>query len=313
MGSDRVVALSRSVFELAAYAQADIPLTRSLRVVPGLRLFTTRAESELAERDPGSTQFTEARLGVSPSLSLSWQATPDRELFLRYAGASRPAGLGPSESGAPAQFSSDRLETVELGGRARNAARTFSAEGAIYYALWHDLQSDYLLSDGLIATHNAGNATIPGFEATLSWQFAPRWHVEAGATAQHARLESGIASGGDRRLPIVPDLSGRASLVRTFSWHGWGGTVEAGVNVTGSSRLSFDPNLDRRSPPYAVGSAALSFERNRWRLGIEATNLFGSRADTFGFGNPFTILNSMQFTPLEPLRVTVSLRRSFGR
>jgi len=76
---------------------------------------------------------------------------------------------------------------------------------------WRNVQLDYLLADGLLATHNAGNANIVGVEGTVIWGAGSRFRLTGGFTVQHARLEPYPGSGleGDYCLPLTPDTTFR--------------------------------------------------------------------------------------------------------
>ena len=69
----------------------------------------------------------------------------------------------------------------------------------------------------------------------------------------------------------------------------WRVEATARASYVGESRLSFDPGLDRESEAVTLLSAQLSAERGPWRLRFGIDNLTNTRADTFAFGNPFTI------------------------
>ncbi|MDB5671162.1 MAG: hypothetical protein JWO25_2121 [Alphaproteobacteria bacterium] len=310
----QVVALSRVVTEMAAYGQAGVALSPELRAELGLRLFQAKSDDELSESGAaaGSTRLSETRTRLSPSLSLAWSPRTDLFLYARLARAERAAGLGARMSGVATRFASDGLTSYELGGRARTGRLQLAA--ALFYSRWTDIQSDYLLANGLIATHNAGDATIAGGEASGKLRLGAHWRIEAGAIWQRARLVRGsddVDLPKDPRLPVVPDAVARFALSRSLAIGGWHGSVGADLRYTGASRLSFDTGLDRKSHAYAVLGASASLARDKWTMALDLTNLLGARADTFGFGNPFSIRAAPQFTPLRPPRAVLSLRRGF--
>ena len=78
------------------------------------------------------------------------------------------------------------------------------------------------------------------------------------------------------------------------------------VQYIDQTRLSFDPTLDRRTDRHAVLGAFIQLDRGRFRWSLSGENLTNSSADTFGFGNPFSIRIEPQRTPLRPR--TVMLR-----
>jgi outer membrane receptor protein involved in Fe transport len=313
-GERRVVSLSRQASEAALYGQAAVPLGREWGAELGLRLFRSTSRDELEESDgnAAAARLAEAKTGISPSLSLAWSPDPNHFLFARIARAERGPGLGAQVNGAPVRFGSDRLTSYEVGGRAR--MRRIQLDGALFHAAWRDMQSDYLLPEGLIATHNAGDAEIWGAELSGTFHLAPGWTVESGAVVQRARLvraADGAELPDDRRLPVVPMVAARLGLARSVRLGPWTGSAGANLRFNGAQRLSFDPGLDRRSPAYALVDASIRLGGGGWTFAADLTNLLGSRTDSFGFGNPFSIRAGRQSTPLPPRGVTLSLKRTF--
>lgn len=309
--------LRQDTREIATFGEISAPLTNRLRATAGARVFRSVSEDEARESGISQTGRTTKR-AVSPSLSLGWQAGKGRFFFLRYAGAFRPAGIAPSNGTNSGRFESDELSNIEAGTRLRLAGGQLAIESAAYLTLWHHLQSDYLLDNGIVARRNAGDAHIYGLEATLHWMPMAAWSFELGFTAQHARLTrpaEGLdldgTEGEDRRLPTVPDFSGHISGRYEFAMGSWETSLSARANYAGPSRLSFDPGLDRAMGDYMTVSAALSAQRDGWSVSLLADNLGNVRGDTFAFGNPFSVRTEQQYTPLKPRSIMLTLGRSW--
>ena len=130
---------------------------------------------------------------------------------------------------------------------------------------------------------------------------------------QLARLESsGRASGiDDPRLPAVPHLAGRAELDQAIQLGPWKSHAIIGIRLTGVTHLSFDPQLDRRTPGHATADASLSLSRAGWTASLVGENLANSSADTFAFGNPYRVRSLPQQTPAKPRTIGLKLSRSF--
>jgi len=115
----------------------------------------------------------------------------------------------------------------------------------------------------------------------------------------------------DSRLPIVPDVAARLSVERTTHVFGREVAPYAGVNFVGASRLSFDEGLDRRMGSYVLARLGATMVIGPFGIGLDVDNLFDARADTFAFGNPFSVRSERQYTPLRPRAVTLSVSRRF--
>jgi iron complex outermembrane receptor protein len=195
----------------------------------------------------------------------------------------------------------------------RLAGDVLTLQAAAFATRWRHVQSDYLQGNGLIGTRNVGNALNLGVEAQLRFDTAAGWRPELGAVLQRARLDDPTVPGAeaDARLPVVPDMRFYALLAREFSVGGWHARLQVRGDYIGASRLSFDAELDRDTPASVAFGAGASIARGAWELQLSATNLFDSRADTFAFGNPFSIRDGPQRTPRRPRTLTLQLVRGW--
>jgi outer membrane receptor protein involved in Fe transport len=171
------------------------------------------------------------------------------------------------------------------------------------------MQSDYLLDDGLVGTRNVGAGRILGVESSLRWMLGDSWRVEGAITLQRAQLHESevVDDDEDRRLPVVPEVRGRISLVRSLEVGASRLQLRADLNYIGDSRLSFEPALDRRMGDYVRTDLAIQWQRGPLNWTLQLANLLDSRADTFAFGNPFSIRSQSQFTPLKPRTLTLAM------
>ena len=301
----------QQVDELAAFGEVSLALFPAITATAGLRAFYSHIADE-RRGVPEAQQLRTKKTGLTPSLSLAWQPATGQNYYLHYAGALRPGGLSPASNGLDSRFQSDELSNFELGGRWVLGRVTL--ESGAYLTFWDHIQSDYLLPNGIVGTRNAGDGRIAGVEAALRWAPSSLWSIESGLTLQDARIvhpEGSVALAEDRRLPVVPGLAGRAAVARHLSLGAWSGTIEARMNYTGMSRLSFDADLDRRMGNYAIVGLSAAVARGAWhgRLGLD--NVLNARGDSFAFGNPFTIRNGPQYSPLRPRMLSVSIGRTF--
>lgn len=301
-----LVAFDRAADEIAAFGQLTLTLTARLRAEVGLRVFSARVEDERRQDSDGGASLTQSGWRLNPSFALLWSPSTDTRLFARVAQGGRSAGLGIATGGDARPYARDTLTAVELGVRHGVASGAFSVEAILFAADWRRLQADYLLPEGLIGTRNAGNAGLVGAEASIDWRPRPGWRLRLGALAQRARLRDGGPDlPDDRRLPTVPELAGSASLARTLRIGDWTGEARIGGRWQGPTRLSFDPGLDRKTGGYAVLNGRFELGRGRWRMSLAAGNLLNNRADSFAFGNPFSLPDGAQRTPLAPRTVTI--------
>lgn len=304
--------LSRDVTELSAFGEASLRLAADLKATAGVRLSRSIAEDQAPEWAGGGAAGKVSKTIASPSLSLAWTPSARSLVYLRYARATRPGGLVLANQAETQRFAADELGSFDLGFR-HTAGRDLSFAASAFFTLWTDIQSDYLLDNGLVSTRNAGKGRILGLEASADWHAFDGFTLSAGASfidAKLVRTADGIQL-KDRSLPVTPDLSGRLSARYLFALGDWAADLSAQANYVGSARLTFDETLDRAMGDYVTASAGAVLTRGRLSLGARVDNLFDIKGDSFAFGNPFSIMAARQYTPLRPRTFSLSVSRSW--
>jgi outer membrane receptor protein involved in Fe transport len=308
----RYFELHRHVTEAAMFLDGSLPIGGRVTLAGGFRVFRSSIEDERTE-PAVPTASARGLTGFTPNLSLSYDLGRTGTIYARIATAFRPGGIDPGNA-RTGRYQADEVRNIDVGARLRLAGDRLALDTAIYLAQWRDMQSDYLEPNGLIATRNAGDAAVAGFEGALDWRPGPQWRFKLGMTLQRARLYNSADATGvpdDRRLPLTPDIAYRLTAERTVRWRGRDFRPYAGINFIGSTRLSFDNGLDRRMDGYAIVRAGASTTIGPVEARIDVDNLFDTRADTFAYGNPFSVRSTPQFTPLRPRTFSLTLSRDF--
>ncbi|WP_240653222.1 TonB-dependent receptor [Sphingomonas crocodyli] len=301
----------RNVNELAAFAEATVSVASRLDLTLGGRIFRTKGHDELLEKDDARSEPI-AEVAISPSLALAWLPNDHSVIFARFAQSLRPGGLTSLSQSNNGRFKADELTTFELGSRWHPSNRK-SLSASIFLTEWHDIQSDYLLRNGIVSTRNAGDGRIIGAELSGEWPLSRRVSISSGASMLDAELVRSALGplARDRRLPVTPWLTARTGVRVDLPIGHWLGNLAAQANYTGRSRLSFDEELDRRMGGYFQMALAAGLRRGCLNISARIDNLFDSEADTFAFGNPFAIRETRQYTPLRPRTFSLSLAREW--
>jgi iron complex outermembrane recepter protein len=297
--------LNQGAREFALFGDLGLDLSKIWTVDAGARLFLARINDEKLEGAAASA-LQSTKKGISPSLAISVKPNRTSYYYARLATAFRPAGLSPFTPSQTEQFGSDELTSGELGGRWHSPDRRFKAQAVLHASQWQHIQSDYLLPNGLIGTGNSGTGFIYGLETSASWRLGVAWTVGGGIAWQHSRLENaapGLALPADRQLPIVPTYRANIDVTRNMAIGSWDTSITAHGALNGPSRLSLDPDLDRPVARHFTLDIATSARRGPWTLGLTMRNLLNSDADTYPYGNPFSIRTSRQRVPLRPRSV----------
>jgi iron complex outermembrane receptor protein len=307
-----ILDLHRNVSEVAAYGEATLRLAPRLRAAIGARVFHSAAEDGRAGTADNNANGA-STLGITPSASLSLATSGGGLVYARFATAFRPGGLDPANS-VTHRYDADQLNNIDVGVRGTALRGSLTLDFGAYRTRWLHVQSDYLLPNGLLATHNVGDALIMGMEGSLAWHAGGGWTLSGGGTLQRARLtraEDGTKLLTDLRLPVVPDVAGRLALAWQHDWRGWTFEPSIAARYGGPSRLSFDPGLDRRMGGFGEADIALAVTRGRMRAALSIDNLFDARGDSFAFGNPFSVRTEAQYTPTRPRSAMLSFAVDF--
>ena len=221
------VLLAQHAQEIAAFGELRAAVAAGVHATAGLRVAGTRTEGELAG-EGGDDAISSSDISVTPSIAFDWQpGNANHYYYFRYARAERPGGLAPTTSNEDSTFKADELSSFNLGSRLKLRDATLTIDTALFAGQWRNIQSDYLLSNGIVATHNVGDGDNFGWEATLHWRPEGNWILDVDATLQSARLtHPEIDVADDPRLPVVPDVRLRALLGRTMEWGAWTGIDE---------------------------------------------------------------------------------------
>ena len=313
IASDRpVLRFHREVSETALFGEATWRPEPAWALTGGVRVFRSAVDDARRESDDQASA-SQTIVRASPSISIAWTPRHRLIVFARYASALRPGGVerGIGQGQTPSAYRADELSTVDLGARWGDAADRFSIDAGLFVSGWSDVQADVVGPTGLIATRNAGDAGNRGADVAIRWRPMARWTVTAGILAQSARLEGSAydARGGDRRMPVVPDFSGHMAVSHDLTVGAWRHQATVRFGYVGEARLSFDPGLDRESEAVPFTTLSWSASRDVWTWRVAIDNLTDTRADSFAFGNPFTIAATAQHTPVQPRTLSLSIQR----
>ncbi|MBS0364367.1 MAG: TonB-dependent receptor [Proteobacteria bacterium] len=311
----------------AAFAEGNYDLTQKLKLTAGLRWYrmqydTIRNEDGLSNGGPSISTGSAVNTGVNPKLSLSYQFEHD---VLAYATASRgvrPGGTNTSDLAAKGcgqdygPYQPDSLWNYELGGKTRWLDGRLTANGAVYYIKWKDVQQGETLPCSYQITQNAGAANVTGAELELQAQITPALQVSAGAGYTHAVLAEDAPNLGGfkgQQLQNVPRWNGGASVRYAFGLASYRAFVRADYQYVGESFPDFarsDPATFQRA--YSLTDLRAGVTVHDWELDLFMDNAFDKQAylSRFISDNYDAASRSRMFTN-RPRTVGLSVQRSF--
>ncbi|CAN5706970.1 N/A [soil metagenome] len=316
--------------EAAIFGQAEMPLSPSIRLTLGGRLFFSDGKVTSAITAPlagtaSAYSGRARRTGFAPKVVISYAPSPGRLFYVQAAEGYRAGGV--NTTGAPGQvfnvagglepdrfYQGDELWSVEAGGRFSLLRDRLTVRGAVFEAFWSNIQSDQLLPSALPFTANIGDGRNRGIEVETTYRdgsLVLRGEVLVNSP-ELDRANPAFPARADLSLAGAPGVSGGVSA--SYAWRLPGGRsleLDGRYSYVGVSRLTFDAATSPKMGDYAIGRISGSLVADRWRVSLAVDNLADSRGDTFAYGNPFTLRTTRQLTPLPPRTISLALRMSY--
>lgn len=307
--------------EAALFGQYSIAVTHRLVATAGGRLTFSTSEGmplDLSEDDDIDVPDRSDRQ-FSPTATLSWQPISNLSVFTRYQEGFRAGGLavaGDPMAPSVTRFDSDRLQSIEAGFRWGNTGeRGLSVAASISHTLWDDIQADLIDERGLPYTTNIGDGRIYGLEIDASWRPSDRFVLSAAGFLNSSSLyEPGpaFAEADERDLPNVAKAGGRLAARYEdrvgpdlpFGLHG-------SLRYVGTSQLGIGAPLDLSQGGYIDAELGARFDLKHFGLTLDVTNIGDVRSNRFSFGNPFSVADGLQITPLRPRTVRIGIDAAF--
>lgn len=268
------------------------------------------------------TDFEEPKrhlVRFSPGGRITFPISEKAVAYVRYERAHRAGGLAVSEQDlvtSVRRFETDSLSSVEAGIRFGQLARDrFEVAASASHASWSDVQADLIEPNGLPFTTNLGDGRITGLELQGRWRPLPELTLEAAAFFNDSDLnqfDSEVTGGTQGDFPNVADTGARGALkyerrlgsAATLS-------LSSSLRYVGKSRLGVGAPLNLRQGGYAVGDVGARLSFGRTGISVDLKNLGDVRGNQFSLGNPFSVAQGNQITPLRPRTVRVGIDQAF--
>jgi outer membrane receptor protein involved in Fe transport len=305
--------------DAALFGEATLPLWGNVSITGGGRFslflrfdeIETPSGSPPVEPSPALTRFL-------PTAALSWKPAKGMIGYVRYQEGFRPGAQQLTGSGDQAEvtsFEPDDVRTAEVGTRFGTDAGSQLSGGLSYaYSRWNRVQADLVTSAGFPYVANLGSAQIHYISADIAWQ----------ATRELSFGLSGFHTTGklDRPTPeFETEVEGNLPNVADSGWRLTGRfepriadtliTVDGSLGYIGTSYLGVRAPFDLPQGDYLEAALAARADFGSWGLSLDIENLTDSRGNRFSYGNPFSVAEGNQRTPLRPRTVRVGIDAKF--
>lgn len=321
--------------DLALFGEASYQLTRKLSLSGGLRY--SHSMLDLSFRSLIAPEGTDLTVNDDrsadkfvPKLALRYEWQENLQAYAQVSVGFRVGGINidtplealiaadPDEGfvdGFQSNFQSDTLINYEIGIKSYWFDRRLSFNLSTFYVDWTDIQSDQLSEAGLPFVTNVGNARSLGYEIELTANLLKGLELRGSIFRNDSELrDSNVFLGAEQgdRLPTIPETSFSVALLYQFDFgSNWVSTISADYAYTGGSALTFDEENSPQMGDFGILNVRWQLSQDNWNFGIFAQNLTDSSANTFSFGNNFTVLDGNQVTPPRPRTIGIFVERSF--
>ena len=282
--------IDRELDQYGVFLQDQITLSEQFIVVGSLRY------DSVDLRDPNTSANNRSDEAWSPRIGFVYQPTESLSLYANYSQSFTP-NTGSTFDGDPLE--PERASGFEVGAKAE------LLEGNLFATLaYFDITKRNVSTadpDNLFFNVATGEQRSQGIELDIAGEILPGWNIIANYAYTDARITEDNTNPEGNRLFNSPRHS--ASLwttyeIQTGSLEGLG--VGLGINYVG--RRFGDLANSFEVDDYLLTNAALFYERENWRLGLNFNNLFdvdyisstnNSRRTSNSPGAPFSVIGSV--------------------
>ncbi|MDT8760223.1 TonB-dependent receptor plug domain-containing protein [Sphingomonas psychrotolerans] len=305
--------------DAALFGEATVPLWDNVSITGGGRLsLFLRFDDFATESGRPSAEPTRPLTRFLPTTALSWKPWKGTIAYLRYQEGFRPGAQQLTGSGDEAEvtsFQPDEVRASEIGMRFGTDAGSRLSGGLSYaYSRWSRVQADLVTSSGFPYVANLGSAQVHYVSANLGWQANADLAFRLSAFNTTSRLDRPtpeFQSDAEGNLPNVAESGWRMST-RFESWiANTRITIDGSVGYIGTSYLGARAPFDLSQGDYIDTAVGARAELGRWGLSVDVENLLDSRANRFSYGNPFSVAEGNQRTPLRPRTIRIGINAIF--
>jgi outer membrane receptor protein involved in Fe transport len=316
--------------EYAAYGEVTWNPIAPLFVTLGGRVFAYRSATNAIVQSGLEVRRVDDGVdnrGLAPKVVVRYDLSPSAMVYAQATEGYRGGGVntsGPASQvfGAvgsgqePFQrFTGDRLWNDEVGAKLSLFTGRLKLRADVFYDAWRNIQTDQLLPSGLPFTANVGDGVNKGVEIEAVGEPFPGLTLRIDGAYNDPELiarNAAFPALADASLPGVSkgsfglDANYERPLTREVR-----GFFNGEAAYVGRSTISFDAQTYGTMGNYWSSKLNAGVIWRNLKLSAFVSNPANAVANTFAYGDPFSIRVVRQTTPLRPRTVGVSLRADF--
>ncbi len=313
-----LAALRNAKTEIALFGEATRPIAPRLSATLGARLVYAATIGELLGGSGPKFEPKRSQVRLLPTAALSWKPREDVIAFLRYQSGFRSGGIAVSggQINSAREFDADSIHTAELGvrfgGGVEQSSMRLSGGVTSFYSIWNDIQADLISPNGLAFTDNIGRGAVYGIEANGRWRATDNLTFDGAVFLNHSALtspSSGFAEADERSLPNIAKTGGRISAAWRMRLNDeFTLKLDGTLHLVGASSLGTTTPLILEQGETEQADLSAAIDSGTWSLTLDAINIFNAGGNSFSYGNPFSVGQGRQITPLRPRTVRLGAR-----
>lgn len=294
---DRTV--DTEVEQQAIFAEVKYDLNDQLTLTAGVRWFDYEIdEFAISYQGIAGTEGSGPgpRLNFSEDdiigkINLSYQISDDIMTYFQWAQGFRSGGANDQSAAElanvsiPAGFGSDALDNYEIGLKSELFDGRLTANVALYFIDWQDIQIQDQATDGVLSfpyRGNGGAAEIKGIELDLVANITDNWDMTFSASFTEAELseDNPIATSGMKGddIPYTPETSFSISTRYQYALGDSGlmGFVGADAAYVGSRATELRPDSSAylALDSYTIANMRLGVDSESWSAWLAVNNVF---------------------------------------
>lgn len=312
----------------AAYGSANYAITDQLKVQAGLR-YTSEDIDTLIKP---ATHFSKTEHNLSPSLSVTYKASEDVNLYGTVSQGWYRGGFNTQAviTVGDRAFRPEKLINYELGVKSYWFDRRLLANAAVFYMDYSNLQrtQGFLINGAQVSTTtNAASTTVKGVELELQARpieglsLTARYGYQDASYASYKNAPTFTATGpqtldlSGTSLPFAPKTS--ASLIGRYELpigKGWRAWIAGDVGYKSAYQLNSGPvslvpffvvkpttlvdlnlGVETEDGRWSVGLYGRNIGDERYKTGLDIATINGASIEADQFSDPATYLVEVRF------------------
>ncbi|WP_222427037.1 TonB-dependent siderophore receptor [Hyella patelloides] len=299
--SQRVTARDEQIetTRFGIYLQDQISLTDNFKLLGGLRYDNIDQTLDISGLAFGESEQSQNPDALTPRIGLVYQPVPPISLYTSYAQSFTPGTETTAEGDL---LEPEEGEGFEVGIKADIIPNQLAVTVAYFNITKQNVASpdpDFQgVTNVFVAT---GEQNSQGIEFDLSGEILPGWN----AIASYAYIDAEVTE--DNLIPVGNNLVG----IPEHSFNLWTnytiqqGSLEGlgfGIGLNFVGEREGDINNSFKLDEYFLTNAAISYQRDSWKLAVNFKNIFDvdyvrgtpfSRLRNIEVGEPFTVIGSV--------------------